>query len=310
MKISALLTVMVCVLSSPAFTYASEMRTFSNEFGSVQVPVSPRCVVSLHDFSLTTQLLELGVTPCGSSGRKQLMSETQFRGASQRFNTSAIQYIGTHQAPDIETIASLTPDLIVGLSYHAAIRDKLSSIAPVVLLPVREKGIVNYAAQLADLVNRRARYDEMEKEYSNLIGEFRRRVKDPASITITPMEIYRDGFRIIGRGGIEQVISDFGLGHVAAVESASRNIPYSLERLADFDSDIIIDTYEEMLNEEAETRAFRSTAQWRNLFAVRNRQFLYLNRSRYGETMAGLIGSATLLLSHIGERELLRKHAE
>jgi len=310
MRIHALFTVLFCILGSPAITHASEMREFKNEFGTVQVPVAPRCVVSLHDFSLTTQLLELGVTPCGSSGRKQLMSDAQFRGAAQRYDTSAIRYIGTHQAPDIETIASLKPDLILGLSYHAAIRDKLSSIAPVVLLPVHEKGILAYAGQLADLVDRRARYNEMAKEYSNLIEEFRRRVKDPASITITPMEIYRDGFRIIGRGGIEEVIADFGLGHVAAVENASPNIPYSLERLTDFDSDIIIDTYEEMLNEEAETRAFRSTAQWRNLFAVRNRQFFYFNRSRYGETMSGLIGSATLLLSHVGERDLLRQKAE
>lgn len=310
MKIRTLLVTISFALLSASNLHAAETRTFTNTFGSVQVPVSPKCVVSLHDFSLTAQLLELGITPCGSSGRKQLMSEALFRGASQRYDTSSIHYIGTHQAPDIETIASLKPDLIVGLSSHAALRESLSSIAPVVLLPVREEGILVYAGQLADLVGRRARYDEMHKEYAALTGDFGRRVKNPASITVTPMEIYRDGFRIIGRGGIEQVISDFGLGHVPAYESSSRDIPYSLERITDFDSDVIIDTYEEMLDEEAETAAFRSTAQWRSLFAVRNRQFLYFNRSRYGETMAGLIGSATLLLSHIGERELLRQQAQ
>ncbi|MDR6433233.1 iron complex transport system substrate-binding protein [Brucella pseudogrignonensis] len=309
-KIASALLILICSFGFVGFSHAGEKRTFSNRFGSVQVPVRPHCVVSLHDFSLTTQLLELGVTPCGSSGRKRLFTDTIYRGASQRYDTSDIQYVGTHQAPDIETIAALKPDLIVGLSYHAALRDKLSAIAPVVLLPLREEGIRSYAEQLADLVGKRHRYDELNHEYQDVVSEFGKRVKNPASITVTPIEIYRDGFRIIGRGGMEQVIDDFGLGHVPAYENSSSDIPYSLERLSDFDSDIIIDTYEEMLDEEAETRAFRSTVQWRNLFAVRNRQFLYFNRSRYGETMEGLIGSATLLLSHIGEREILRQKSQ
>ncbi|MDR7127294.1 ABC transporter substrate-binding protein [Pseudotabrizicola sp. 4114] len=282
-------------------------RMFTNNFGTLEVPVNPRCVVSLHDFSVTSQLLELGVTPCGSAGRKRLWADTLYRGSSGRYDTSAIRYIGTHQAPDIETIAALKPDLILGLSYHEPLRDKLSLVAPVVLLPVREKDIRSYAAELADLTNRRARFEELANEYDTLVEGFRRRVPDAAKITITPMEIYRDSFRIIGRGGIEQVIADFGLGHVPAVEGSSQDIPYSLERLSDFDSDFIIDTYEASLDEEAETRVFRTTRQWQSLFAVRNRQFLYLNRSRYGETLGGLIGSATLLFSHIGEREVLRQ---
>jgi iron complex transport system substrate-binding protein len=308
MKLRVILVFLLALMGAPVVSGAAQLRTFSNQFGTVQVPVAPRCIVSLHDFSLTTQLLELGITPCGSSGRKRLFDETVFRGASQRYDTSGIRYIGTHQAPDIETIAALKPDLIIGLSYHAALREKLSAIAPVVLIPVREKGILVYAKELADLVGHSQRYAELSKEYQGLVEAFQRRVDDPGSITVTPLEIYRDGFRIIGRGGMEQVIADFGLGHVAAYENSSRDIPYSLERLSDFDSDVIIDTYEEMLGEEAETQAFRATAQWRNLFAVRNRQFLYFNRSRYGETMNGLIGSATLLLSHIGERDILRQH--
>lgn len=73
-------------------------------FAPLQIPaglfVATRCVVSLHDFSLTTQLLELGVVPCGSSGRKRVFEDAIFRGTSQRYDTSAIHYIGTHQAPD------------------------------------------------------------------------------------------------------------------------------------------------------------------------------------------------------------------
>nr|WP_238350130.1 ABC transporter substrate-binding protein [Pseudomonas sp. SWRI154] len=282
---------------------AAETKVFENSFGRVEVPVEPHCIVSLHDFSLTTQLLELGIKPCGSTGRKKLFSDVLFRGAQERFDVTGIQYIGSHQSPDLEAIAALKPDLIVGLSYHADLKEKLSKIAPVVLLPSRESDIKTYAKELAELVGKQQRYEEMLREYQWVVSEFKKRVKDPSRITVTTLEVYTDGFQLIGRGGMDDVIADFGLGRVAAYREARQNVPYSLERIGDFDSDFIIDTYEEMLDSEASTAAFRQSPQWRNLFAVKNRQFLYLNRSRYADTMQGLLGSAYLLMSHIAERE-------
>lgn len=296
-----MLCVSLALLSMPAG--AAETKVFENSFGRVEVPVSPRCIVSLHDFSLTTQLLELGIKPCGSTGRKKLFSDVLFRGAQERFDVTGIQYIGSHQSPDLEAIAALKPDLIIGLSYHADLKDKLSKIAPVVLLPSRESDIKTYAKELAELVGKQQRYEEMLREYQWVVSEFKKRVKDPSRITVTTLEVYTDGFQLIGRGGMDDVIADFGLGRVAPYREARQNVPYSLERIGDFDSDFIIDTYEELLDSETSTAAFRQSPQWRNLFAVKNRQFLYLNRSRYADTMQGLLGSAYLLMSHIAERE-------
>jgi iron complex transport system substrate-binding protein len=296
-----MLCVSLALLSMPAG--AADTKVFENSFGRVEVPVSPRCIVSLHDFSLTTQLLELGIKPCGSTGRKKLFSDVLFRGAQERFDVTGIQYIGSHQSPDLEAIAALKPDLIIGLSYHADLKEKLSKIAPVVLLPSRESDIKTYAKELAELVGKQQRYEEMLREYQWVVSEFKKRVKDPSRITVTTLEVYTDGFQLIGRGGMDDVIADFGLGRVAAYREARQNVPYSLERIGDFDSDFIIDTYEELLDSETSTAAFRQSPQWRNLFAVKNRQFLYLNRSRYADTMQGLLGSAYLLMSHIAERE-------
>lgn len=300
-RLLGMLCVPLALLSMDAG--AAETKVFENSFGRVEVPVEPHCIVSLHDFSLTTQLLELGIKPCGSTGRKKLFSDVLFRGAQERFDVTGIQYIGSHQSPDLEAIAALKPDLIVGLSYHADLKEKLSKIAPVVLLPSRESDIKTYAKELAELVGKQQRYEEMLREYQWVVSEFKKRVKDPSRITVTTLEVYTDGFQLIGRGGMDDVIADFGLGRVAAYREARQNVPYSLERIGDFDSDFIIDTYEEMLDSEASTAAFRQSPQWRNLFAVKNRQFLYLNRSRYADTMQGLLGSAYLLMSHIAERE-------
>ncbi|WP_027856263.1 ABC transporter substrate-binding protein [Marinobacterium jannaschii] len=303
-QLAALTLAALGLASAVSVSAAEETRTFENRFGKVEVPVKPQCVVSLHDFSLTIQLLELGVRPCGSVARKKLWSDPYFRGVQHRFDLGDTAYVGSHKSPDEEAIAMLEPDLIVGLSYHEQLKDKLSQIAPVVILPTQETPVSEWAAQLADLVGAGDRFRDQQKEYSWVIEEFKRLVPQPENVSVTTLEIYEDNFQLIGRGGLDDVIADMGLGRPVGYQNAKKGINYSLERVGDFDADIIIDTYEPLLDSREETEEFRASPQWQNLFAVKNNQFLYFNRSRYGDSMGGLTGSAYLLLSHIAERDL------
>jgi len=301
---SALSSVFIGVISLTSFNLQSaEMHTFENKFGKVEVPVDPQCVISLHDFSLTIQLFELGVRPCGSVARKKLWSEPFFRGVQHRFNTKDLAYVGSHKSPDEEAISLLAPDLIVGLYYQEKMKSKLSHIAPTVILPTKDESVKEWASQLADLVGRTAQFQDQQAEYNWIISEFKRLVPDHAKITVTTLEIYEDNFQLIGRGGLDEVIADMGLSRPKGYADAKKGISYSLERISDMDADIIIDTYEPLLDSRKSTKKFRDSVQWKNLFAVKNNQFLYFNRSRYGDSMGGLIGSAYLLLSHIAERE-------
>lgn len=293
--------VMVTVLLLSNATFA-QTKVFENQYGRVEVPVEPQCVVSLHDFSLTIQLLELGIKPCGSSARKKLWQDPYFRGAENRFDMSDVQYIGSHKAPDEEAIAALQPDLIVGTSGQAVLKEKLSHIAPVVILPTDELSIKEWAAQLADLVNKKGRYQDQLKEYNWVVSEFKRIIPHPEKITVTTLEMYEDSIYLIARGGLGEVIKDFGLSRPAVYKEAKEGLEYSLERMSDFDADYIIDTYEPLYNSREATQPIRDSQQWQDLFAVKNHQFLYFNRSRYGESMGGLIGNAYLLNSHIAER--------
>lgn len=305
----ALAALMLAGASAAVSAAGPAMQLFENRYGKVEVPVRPRCVVSLHDFSLTIQLLELGVRPCGSVARKKLWSVPYFRGAQHRFDISGIRYVGSHKSPSEEAIAALEPDLIIGRSYHAHLKEKLSRIAPVVILPTREVPVNAWAQQLAELVGAQARFREQQQEYRWVVDEFRRLVPQADKITVTTLELYEDNFQLIGRGGLDDVIADVGLGRTPAYQAAKKGINYSLERVSDFNADLIIDSYEPLLDSRASTRDFRRSLQWQNLFAVQNGQFLYFNRSRYGDSMDGLIGSAYLLLSHVAERELKTQQA-
>jgi len=286
---------------------AAESRTFENQFGKIEVPKQPQCVVSLHDFSLSIQLFELGVRPCGSVGRKKLWSEAYFRGVQHRFNTEGVVYVGSHKSPDEEAISLLAPDLIIGLYYQDKLKSKLSHIAPTAILPTKGEPIKEWARQLADLVGKSREFQDQQAEYDWIISEFKRLVPDHQKITVTTLETYEDNFQLIGRGGLDEVIADMGLSRSKGYLDAKKGINYSLERISDMDADIIIDTYEPLLDTREETKNFRNSVQWKNLFAVKNNQFLYFNRSRYGDSMGGLIGSAYLLLSHIAEREFKRQ---
>ncbi|AJQ95573.1 ABC transporter substrate-binding protein [Gynuella sunshinyii] len=303
MRLTRILLLLILMVTGIAHARAAEeTRVFENQYGRVEVPVAPHCVVSLHDYSITIQLLELGIKPCGSTGRKKLWQDPYFRGAEHRFDMSGVSYIGSHKAPDEEAIAALKPDLIIGLSYHQALKEKLSHIAPVVILPTDELPIKEWAAQLAEVVGRQAQYQNQLKEYNWILSEFKRLVPEPEKITVTTLEMYQDSIYLIARGGLGEVIKDMGLGRPAVYQSVKEGMEYSLERLKDFDADFIIDTYEPMFNSREETKPIRQSRQWQDLFAVKHDQFLYFNRSRFGESMGGLIGSGYLLLTHIGER--------
>ena len=305
MKVSSVLSsFFVGIIGFTSFNLqAAEMQTFENQFGKVEVPVQPQCIVSLHDFSLTIQLFELGIRPCGSVARKKLWSDPSFRGVEHRFNTEGVAYVGSHKSPDEEAISLLEPDLIVGLYYQDKLKSKLSHIAPTVILPTKGESIKEWASQLANLVGKSTQFKDQQAEYNWIISEFKRLVPEHEKITVTTLEIYEDNFQLIGRGGLDEVIADMGLSRPKGYSDAKKGINYSLERISDMDADIIIDTYEPLLDTREDTKNFRNSVQWKNLFAVQNNQFLYFNRSRYGDSMGGLIGSAYLLLSHIAERE-------
>lgn len=299
--IKYLSAVMLACVSSVAVD-AAETQVFENRYGKVEVPAHPQCVVSLHDFSLTIQLMELGVKPCGSSARKKLWQDPYFRGAENRFDMSNVQYIGSHKAPDEEAIAALQPDLIIGIESQIGLREKLSHIAPTVILPTDDLSIKEWAGQLAGLVNQTERYQDQLKEYQEVVSQFQRLIANPEKIKVTTLEMYEDSIYLIARGGVGEVIDDFGLGRPAVYDEVKEGLEYSLERMSDFDADYIIDTYEPLYNSREATQAIRDSRQWQDLFAVKHHQFLYFNRSRYGESMGGLIGNAYLLNSHIAER--------
>ncbi len=118
--------------SEPAAEQDGGTQTVKHAAGETEIPLHPSKVVVLDNGALDN-LLALGVKPVGAPSIISI--EDGF--ASYLKDTDGIANIGTVEQPSLETIASLQPDLIIGIKdTQEAIYDQLNQIAPTVFTEV------------------------------------------------------------------------------------------------------------------------------------------------------------------------------
>ncbi|MEV6035078.1 iron-siderophore ABC transporter substrate-binding protein [Nonomuraea sp. NPDC052116] len=107
---------------------AGPTRTVKHAMGETKVPMTPKRVVVLDTDKLDT-MVSLGLAPVGAAQASQNQKWPAYLGSA----LSATKAVGTTQAPSIEAIMALKPDLILGSKFRQeAFYDKLSKIAPTV----------------------------------------------------------------------------------------------------------------------------------------------------------------------------------
>lgn len=144
-------------------------RTVSTAFGDVVVPAAPQRVVAL--LFAEGVLLDIGLIPVGvqSVDPAALLPE-------QLTTLEAVQRVGVGETDelDLEQIAALQPDLILGahLAGSELPFDALSAIAPTVIFnlasaaELREQTLV-----LADAVGRRTEAERWRTDYQSRVAE-------------------------------------------------------------------------------------------------------------------------------------------
>ncbi|MEQ3550141.1 iron-siderophore ABC transporter substrate-binding protein [Pseudonocardia nematodicida] len=105
---------------------AAETRTVPTARGDVEVPADPQRVVVLEPVQLDTAVA-LGAVPAGAAVLTEASGVPDYLGAMAQ----DVSVVGTVTEPDLERIAALSPDLVLGTdSRHAELYDRLSAIAP------------------------------------------------------------------------------------------------------------------------------------------------------------------------------------
>jgi iron complex transport system substrate-binding protein len=114
--------------SSPQEASNSPVRTIEHTMGTTEIKGEPKRIVILTNEG-TEALLELGVKPVGAV--QSWTGNPWYKHIEK--DMQDVQNLGTESEVNIEAVASLNPDLIIGNKMrHEKIYDQLSKIAPTV----------------------------------------------------------------------------------------------------------------------------------------------------------------------------------
>nr|WP_245819682.1 iron-siderophore ABC transporter substrate-binding protein [Rhodococcus yunnanensis] len=153
-----------------AATADSGTRSVEHARGTTEVPASPVRIVTLEPVELDTSVA-LGVIPVGTAVLSEATGVPAYLGEQAEGITS----VGTVAEPQIEAIAALKPDLILGTeTRHSEYYDQLAAIAPTVFM-------ASQSDPWQDNVRLVGRTLGREDEAEALLGDYRDRCEDIAS---------------------------------------------------------------------------------------------------------------------------------
>ncbi|MFI2027074.1 ABC transporter substrate-binding protein [Streptomyces buecherae] len=248
-------------------------RTVKTAMGDVKVPESPKRVVVLDTAELDSAIT-LGVKPVGAT-RADVASG--FLNYLPKEKVEGIKDVGTIAAPNLETIASLDPDLILTNKDRDATRYKeLSAIAPTVMTettgyPWKENFLVHAAA-----LGKTAEAKKVTADYTAHAGRVTDAIGGPDKAKQTEVNVVRfiEGadIRIYGKKNyIATILADAGLGRPAITDKAKDGFSYDVspEQIDTADADVIFTSTYGDPKKAGETKATASGL-WKNMGAVKN----------------------------------------
>ncbi|WP_138753127.1 ABC transporter substrate-binding protein [Paenibacillus sinopodophylli] len=252
---------------------AEKLQTVKHANGETSIPVNPSRVVVLDNGALDN-LLALGVKPVGAPS----IVAVEDGYASYLQDTEGITNIGTVEQPSLETIASLKPDLIIGIKdTQEAIYEQLQQIAPTVFTEVGgaewEKNLTFHAL----VVGKVAEGEKLFVELDAHIAKLKEKLGDKLTSTeVSLLRPRKDRVSVYLKpsftGG---VVERMGIKRPAAQDKTDDfNFNVTDEQIAELDGDVII-----LFGRESEQQYFndkiKSNPLWNTLEAVKqNRVYM------------------------------------
>ncbi len=241
----------------------SATRTVEHAMGESEVPEVPERVVVLDTGELDSAV-SLGVAPVGAV---EAIPGEGF--PSYLEGTDGIELVGTIEEPNLETISTLEPDLILSSSLrHERIYDQLSQIAPTVF--TEETGVTwreNFEVH-AEALGREGEAEEVVAGYESRMEEFQSAVGEDAP-EVSIVRFIAGDTRIYQKESfIGTVLEDAGLPRPEPQDvDEFALMEVSEEAIPDMEGDVIFTT---VYGEESETALGDITTDplWRNLGAV------------------------------------------
>ncbi len=272
MKLRSLLVVLVLGLAACSSDPVAESGTdtggtheITHAMGTTTVPKNPQRVIVLDTDKIDTAV-SLGVKLVGAAKTAEVEAFPSYLG-----DLSAVKPVGLLAEPDLEAIAALKPDLILGSKFRAEkFYDELTAIAPTVF--TEKVGITWKENFLLD-----GKALGQEQKARDLLAAYEKRAKDLGS-SLPPLKVSIVRFmpaeiRVYGPDGFSGiVVKDTGLGRpdrqLLANKEDKRFDKVSPERIAEVDGDVIFVSAYGAKSEEQRTTVTAGNL-WKELSAVK-----------------------------------------
>jgi iron complex transport system substrate-binding protein len=246
---------------------AATTRVVEHLLGTATVPAEPQRVVTLEAESLDP-VLALGVTPVGTGTFADRIPIPGYLNAPE-----GMEEVGAGE-PDLERVAALEPDLIIGMNWAVEpVQSELEQIAPTVALDGNASNWKSNLAIVGEALGRTDEADALLADYEARAAELAETLGDRLDETVVSVVRFReDEVLLYVRSSFSGIVlDDVGLPRPESQDVAGEetSIPVSAEQIPQMDGDVIfIFTLGE--TGQAQFDAFEANPLWERLGAVQS----------------------------------------
>jgi iron complex transport system substrate-binding protein len=232
--------------SGPSATSEPTTRVFKDSLGnSVTIPTRPQRVVALHDYNVAMIMMSLGMKPVGSVGRSG-----DLRVLQARYDVAGVTFLGQFGQPDVEAIAGLAPDLIIG-AVNAGKPGWIPEGTDVKLQQIAPTIYIDHLRSVPEVSKDYALVLGLEKDLGELQAKYEQRLKtikaaggsklSELNVTVASFYYMQWGINIVDSPTIDNALRDLGVKLTKlAADSPERQNFISAERIREMDADLLI----------------------------------------------------------------------
>lgn len=243
-------------------------RDVNHAMGVTDAPEAPLRIVALTN-EAAEDLVALGIIPVGAA--RSANSDPWYDYLDALLADTTV--IGEELAPDLEAIAALQPDLILGNKRrHEKIYDQLSAIAPTVFAETIQGTWKDNLTLYSEAVGKPVEGAALLADYRRRLGEIRAGLGDRIKEDISVVRFLAgQSYAYFPASFSGSVLADIGFARPAAQNGEGLAEPITKERIGELAADRILHfTYETgdgLAIGEAES--WMAEPLWQNLDAVR-----------------------------------------
>ncbi|WP_217559264.1 ABC transporter substrate-binding protein [Paenibacillus sp. GbtcB18] len=276
------------------------VRMIKHAMGDTPVTGTPQRVVVLTNQG-TESLLELGIKPVAAV--KSWIGEPWFDHIKDKMD--GVKVIGDETQPNLELIASLKPDLILGTKVrHEKIYPQLSAIAPTVFTENLGDSMIENFELYAKALNREAEGKAALDSYNNAIEQTKAALGDKTNMRVSLARFQPGKVRVYYKNNFAGVVFEqLGFARPEAQNKDKFTDDLTTEQMNVLDGDVF---FYFTSDRKGETDASKTADEWlnsplgQNLNVVKKQRAFNVNEAVWN-TSGGII-AAKLLVEDIKVR--------